>query len=86
MDALRSVLTNMETEGADADHTHSLIKAVEAVRVGFDAVVTDFSALPSKENVSRTKKAVEAIKAINPSALELSSLLGRREAPEFVSL
>jgi fructose-bisphosphate aldolase class II len=27
----------------DADHTHSLTKAVEAVKAGFDAVVTDFS-------------------------------------------
>jgi fructose-bisphosphate aldolase, class II len=53
----------------NADHTHSLIKAVEAVKAGFDAVVTDFSALPFEENVSRTKEAVEAIKAVNPSAL-----------------
>jgi fructose-bisphosphate aldolase class II len=53
----------------NADHTHSLIKAVEAAKAGFDAVVTDFSALPFEENVSRTKEAVEAIKAINPSAL-----------------
>ena len=53
----------------NADHTHSLTKAVEAVKAGFDAVVADFSALPFAENVSRTKEAVEAIKAINPSVL-----------------
>jgi fructose-bisphosphate aldolase class II len=53
----------------NADHTHSLTKAVEAVKAGFDAVVTDFSALPFAENVSRTKEALEAIKAINPSVL-----------------
>jgi fructose-bisphosphate aldolase, class II len=53
----------------NADHTHSLTKAVEAVRAGLDAVVTDFSALPFAENVSRTKEAVEAIKAINSSVL-----------------
>ena len=35
----------------NADHTHSLTKAVEAVKAGFDAVVTDFSALPFAENV-----------------------------------
>ena len=53
----------------NADHTHSLTKAVEAVKAGFDSVVADFSALPFAENVSRTKEAVEALKAINPSVL-----------------
>ena len=53
----------------NADHTHSLTKAVEAVKAGFDSVVADFSALPFEENVSRTKEAVEALKAINPSLL-----------------
>jgi len=53
----------------NADHTHSLAKAVEAVRAGFDAVVIDFSALPFDQNVSRTKETVEAIKAINPTIL-----------------
>jgi fructose-bisphosphate aldolase, class II len=50
----------------NADHTHSLAKAVEAANAGFDAVVIDFSALPFEENVVRTKEAVQAIKAINP--------------------
>ena len=53
----------------NADHTHSLAKAVEAARAGFDAVVIDFSALPFDQNVSRTKQTVEAIKAINPAIL-----------------
>lgn len=53
----------------NADHTHSLTKAVEAARAGFDAVVIDFSALPFEQNVSRTKETVEAIKAINPAIL-----------------
>jgi len=53
----------------NADHTHSLTKAVEAAKAGFDAVVTDFSASPFAENVSRTKEALEAVKAINPSVL-----------------
>lgn len=53
----------------NADHTHSLEKAVEAAKAGFDAVVIDFSALPFEENVSRTKETVEAIKAINPAIL-----------------
>src|ERR1700733_11828103 len=46
----------------NADHTHSLAKAVEAVKAGFDAVVTDFSSLPFEQNVSHTKEAVEALK------------------------
>lgn len=53
----------------NADHTHSLAKAVEAAQAGFDAVVIDFSALPFDQNVSRTKDAVEAIKAVNPAIL-----------------
>ncbi len=53
----------------NADHTHSLAKAVEAARAGFDSVVIDFSALPFDQNVSRTKETVEAIKAINPEIL-----------------
>jgi len=53
----------------NADHTHSLTKAVEAVKAGFDSVVADFSALPFAENVAKTKEAVEALKAINPSVI-----------------
>jgi len=53
----------------NADHTHSLEKAVEAANAGFDAVVIDFSALPFEENVARTKETVQAIKAINPTIL-----------------
>jgi fructose-bisphosphate aldolase class II len=53
----------------NADHTHSLAKAVEAAKAGFDEVVIDFSALPFEENVSSTKQTVAAIKAINPAIL-----------------
>jgi fructose-bisphosphate aldolase class II len=53
----------------NADHTHSLAKAVEAAEAGFDAVVIDFSALPFEQNVSRTKETVEAIKTINPEII-----------------
>jgi fructose-bisphosphate aldolase class II len=53
----------------NADHTHSLTKALEAVKAGFDSVVADFSALPYAENVSRTKEAVEALKGINSSVI-----------------
>ena len=50
----------------NADHTHSLGKAVEAARAGFDSVAIDFSALPFEDNVSHTKETAVAIKAINP--------------------
>jgi len=53
----------------NADHTHSLAKGLEAAKAGFDAVTIDFSALPFEENVARTKEAVQAIKAVNPSIL-----------------
>lgn len=53
----------------NADHTHSLVKAVEAAKAGFDAVVFDLSALPFEQNVRQTKEAVEALNAINPSIL-----------------
>jgi fructose-bisphosphate aldolase class II len=53
----------------NADHTHSLAKAMEAANAGFDAVGVDFSALPWEENVARTKEAVQAIKSVNPAIL-----------------
>ena len=51
----------------NADHTHSLEKALEAARAGFDSVVFDASALPFEQNIRETKEAVEALKSINPS-------------------
>lgn len=53
----------------NADHTHSLTKAIEAANAGFDAVGIDFSALPFEQDVSRTKEAVETLKGINPAIL-----------------
>ena len=53
----------------NADHTHSLAKAEEAARAGFDSVVLDFSALPFDQNVARTKEAVDAIKTIHPGII-----------------
>jgi fructose-bisphosphate aldolase, class II len=52
-----------------ADHTHSLPKAIEAVRAGFDMVVFDLSALPFDENIARTREALRTLKAINPQFL-----------------
>jgi fructose-bisphosphate aldolase class II len=53
----------------NADHTHSLAKAMEAANAGFDSVVIDFSGFPFEKNVARTKEAVQAIKAVNPAIL-----------------
>jgi ketose-bisphosphate aldolase len=53
----------------NADHTHSLAKGIEAAKAGFDSIVFDLSALPIEENIRQTKRAVEALKAINPSML-----------------
>jgi fructose-bisphosphate aldolase, class II len=53
----------------NADHTHSMAKAVAAAKAGFDAIVFDLSALPFDQNVRQTKEAVEALKSINPSLL-----------------
>jgi fructose-bisphosphate aldolase, class II len=70
-----AALVKSEREESDlpiflnADHTHSLAKALEAAKAGFDAVTIDFSALPFEENVVRTKEAVQAIKAVNPAIL-----------------
>jgi fructose-bisphosphate aldolase class II len=53
----------------NADHTHSLGKAEEAARAGFDAIVFDASAQPFEQNALQTEKAVEALKSINPAIL-----------------
>ena len=53
----------------NADHTHSLAKALEAVKAGFDSVVFDLSTLPLEENARSTKQAVEALKSMNPAVV-----------------
>jgi len=53
----------------NADHTHSIVKAEEAAKAGFDEIIFDGSALPIEENIAQTKKAIEAIKSINPGIL-----------------
>ena len=49
----------------NADHTHSLESAVEAVRCGFDAITFDRSALAFEQNIDETRQAIEILKAIN---------------------
>ncbi len=51
----------------NADHTHSVESAFEAARAGFDSVVFDCSGLPFEENIRETRRAVEALKSVNPA-------------------
>ena len=53
----------------NADHTHTLGKAIEAAKAGFDSVVFDASAQPFEQNIRQTKEAVAALKSINPGIL-----------------
>jgi len=53
----------------NADHTHSLEKAMQAARAGFDEIIFDGSGKPLEQNIADTKRAVEAIKSINPAIL-----------------
>ena len=53
----------------NADHTHSLAKAEQAAKAGFDEIIFDASGSSFEENVKQTRKAVEAIKSISPSIL-----------------
>jgi fructose-bisphosphate aldolase class II len=63
----------MRDEGShiflNADHTHSVEKAEEAARAGFDMVVFDASEKPIEENIAMTRRAVEAMKSINNAIL-----------------
>ena len=51
----------------NADHTHSLARAEEAARAAFDQIIFDGSALSFEENMQQTRRAVEAIRSIDPS-------------------
>jgi fructose-bisphosphate aldolase, class II len=50
----------------NADHTHSLERAIEAAQAGYDMIGFDASTLPFEKNIERTRQAVEASKSINP--------------------
>jgi len=53
----------------NADHTYSYEKVVEAVDVGYDAVIFDGAKIPFEENIKITKKCVEYAKSKNPEIL-----------------
>lgn len=68
-----SLVKNLRGEGfpifLNADHTHSLDKAKEAVDAGFDAVLFDGGKLPIEENIKITKEVVDYAKNKNESIL-----------------
>lgn len=51
----------------NADHTRSLTRAEEAARAGFDQIIFDASSLSFESNVTETRRAVEAVRSIDPS-------------------
>src|SRR5215475_14807464 len=53
----------------NADHTHTLGKAIDAAEAGFDSIVFDLSALPFEGNMRQTKEGVETLKKINSAVL-----------------
>ena len=53
----------------NADHTHSIAKAEAAAKAGFDEIIFDGSALPFEAKIAQTRKAIEAIKSVNPAIL-----------------
>ena len=58
----------------NADHTHSLAKAEEAAKAGYDMIGFDGSTLSFAENVRQTKAAVAAIKSINADIVDEGEL------------
>lgn len=53
----------------NADHTHSVEKAREAIDAGYDAVLFDGSKLPFEENIQKTKEVVEYARSKNKKIL-----------------
>jgi hypothetical protein len=53
----------------NADHTHSLERAVAAAKAGYDMIGFDVSTMPLEKNIALTRQAVEAVKSINPQII-----------------
>ncbi|HYL98404.1 MAG TPA: class II fructose-bisphosphate aldolase, partial [Blastocatellia bacterium] len=49
----------------NADHTHSLDKAEEAVKAGFDEILFDGASLPVEDNIASTRRVVELCRRAN---------------------
>lgn len=67
----------------NADHTHSLINAKQAIEAGFDAITFDLSNLSLEENIKQTKGLVAYKKSINSEVLiegETNPIWGKSEA------
>ena len=72
-EAAALVQTMREEQGRgiflNADHTHSIDKAEQAARAGFDMIVFDASEKALEENIAETRRGVEAAKSIRPEIL-----------------
>ena len=70
---ISALIKSLREEGLEiflnADHTHSLDKAKDAVEAGFDSITFDASNLSLEENILKTKEVVDYIKNINPKML-----------------
>ncbi len=53
----------------NADHTHSLEKAIEAAKAGYDEIIFDASKESFEKNVELTRAAVVELKSINPDII-----------------
>ncbi len=69
----------------NADHTHSLSRAEEAARAGFDEIIFDGSALSFDENVRETKRAIGTSSAVRTEVPKgMGNLTTPAEAKAFV--
>ncbi len=53
----------------NADHTHSLEKAIEAAKAGYHEIIFDASKESLEKNIALTREAVKEIKSINPDII-----------------
>jgi len=82
---ISALIKSLREEGLEiflnADHTHSLDKAKDAVEAGFDSITFDASNLSLEENILKTKEVVDYIKNINPKML-IEGNLDLKDIPE----
>lgn len=69
----------------NADHTHSLAKAEEAAKAGYDMIGFDGSMLSFEKNAHQTKEAVAAIRSINADVVVRVSSAMSAVAPKFTT-
>jgi Fructose/tagatose bisphosphate aldolase len=66
----------------DGNNIDYLAEITDAMKVGYESVMVDGSRLPLKDNISATKKVVDAAKAFNvPVEGELGAVIGHEAGP-----